>query len=250
MQKRTTREESERLSKRRAARILLEGILLLMVGAYFFYRSWKAFILLAPLLFPYYRYRQRQDMEKRKENLTLEFREAIAAVCVSMQAGYSAENAFKHALEEMKELFGETGDICLELKQIQQAVNNNVPLEQVLAECAERNGVAEMEDFAQVFLLGKRSGGDMNKIIQSTVSLISEKIEVKREIHTILSAKQMELKIMSIVPFGILLYIELASPGFFQVLYHNSMGICVMSGCLLLYLGAQLLGRKILDISV
>lgn len=228
----------------------MEGILLLILGAYFFYRSWMAFILLAPLLFPYYRYRQKQAMEKRKENLTLEFREAIAAVCVSMQAGYSAENAFKHALEEMKELFGESGDICLELNQIQQAVNNNVPLEQVLAECAERNGVAEMADFAQVFLLGKRSGGDMNKIIQSTVSLISEKIEVKREIQTILSAKRMELRIMSIVPFGILLYIELASPGFFQSLYHNSMGICVMSGCLLLYLGAQLLGRKILDIAV
>lgn len=180
----------------------------------------------------------------------LQFKEAIAAMCVSMQAGYSAENAVVHAAGEMKQLFGEKSCIYIELKHIIRAVDNNMPLEQELTDFAGRSGVSEIEDFAQVFLLGKRSGGDMQKMIQSTVSLISEKIEVKREIKTVLSAKRMELKVMSVIPFGILIYIGLVSPGFFHPLYYNPVGIVVMSGCLLLYMGALLLGKKILNIPV
>lgn len=224
--------------------------MLLAVGAYFFYRSWLAAVLFSPMLWPFFKYKQKQAAEIRREELMLQFKEAIAALCASMQAGYSAENAMLHATSEMKQLYGETSSIYLELQQLIHAVDNNVPLEQALIELAERSGVSEIEDFAEAFLLGKRSGGDMHKIIQSTVSLISEKIEVKRDIKTILSAKRMELKIMSLVPFGIVLYIGAASPGFFHTLYGNPAGICVMSVCLLLYVGALLLGKRIINIAV
>lgn len=75
-------------------------------------------------------------------------------------------------------------------------------------------------------------------------------METEREIQTVISARQMEQKIMNIVPFGILLYISAASKGFFDVLYKNVAGIIIMSICMAAYIGAVWLSNRIVDIEV
>ena len=80
--------------------------------------------------------------------------------------------------------------------------------------------------------------------------LISMKIEVEEEIRTVLTGKQMEEKVMSMVPFFIIFYIDLTSPGFFSVMYGNITGIVIMSACLLVYGIAVWLGERIMNISM
>ena len=52
------------------------------------------------------------------------------------------------------------------------------------------------------------------------------------------------------MPFGIILYMSLTSPGFLEVLYGNLFGVAVMTGCLAVYLFAWWLGNRIVDIEV
>ena len=56
----------------------------------------------------------------------------------------------------------------------------------------------------------------------------------------------MEWMIMKLIPFAILLYIELANPEYFDGLYHNTRGVLVMTGCLAVYLGAYMAGEMIM----
>ena len=49
------------------------------------------------------------------------------------------------------------------------------------------------------------------------------------------------------MPFAILLYVGSTYPGYFDSLYHNFQGIVVMTVCLLIYLGAYVLGDAILQ---
>ena len=90
----------------------------------------------------------------------------------------------------------------------------------------------------------------MTDILSRTITLIQSRIEVETEIQVMLSAKKMEQHIMDLVPFFIIVYIQLSSPGFFDVLYHNMAGILFMSICLVLYLSAFVLSEKILAIKV
>jgi len=55
---------------------------------------------------------------------------------------------------------------------------------------------------------------------------------------------------MSLMPAGIIMYLQLTSPGFLSVLYGNPFGIAAMSICLAIYATAYWLGRKIVDIEV
>lgn len=90
----------------------------------------------------------------------------------------------------------------------------------------------------------------MVSIIQSTVKQISDKIEVRREIETILAAKKYEFKIMAVIPYAIIGYMAVTFPEFMKCLYGNVLGIGVMTICLAGYLGAYYLGLKIITIDI
>ena len=47
-----------------------------------------------------------------------------------------------------------------------------------------------------------------------------------------------------------MLYMTITSPGFFDVLYHNAMGVLIMTGCLILYVVACFIADKILKIEI
>ena len=87
-------------------------------------------------------------------------------------------------------------------------------------------------------------------IIRNTASVIRDKNEVAEDIRTIISGRRMEQMVMNVVPFGIIVYLRLASPEFMEPLYGNAAGVAVMTGCLAVYALAIALGRKITDIKV
>ena len=125
-----------------------------------------------------------------------------------------------------------------------------IPMEQVLQEFSQRVELEDVRNFASVFTAAKRSGGDMVAIIQNTVSQISEKIEVKREIDIILASKKYEFRVMCVIPYVMILYLQLSFPEFMGVLYGNAIGIGVMTLCLTVYVGACMLGLRLIRIDV
>ena len=112
---------------------------------------------------------------------------------------------------------------------------------------AKRSHVEEIEDFADLFTMGKRTGGNLRQLMESCLETISESVEMQRQLRINLSSKQLEFRIMGFVPFGILTYIGMTSAGFFDSLYHNMSGILIMSICFVTYLLAYLWGTKIIE---
>lgn len=214
--------------------------------AYFFYRSFWAMIPLAAVgIFTFRRF-ARNKAEEAREELTAQFRECILSVATSLQAGYSVENAFLECRQDMALMYGEDALICDELSFIRRGLNVNITLEELLTDMAGRSGCDDIAQFSQIFSLAKRNGGNMAEIIRTSAGQIGKQIELRQEIKTLLGGKQMELNVMKVMPFGILLYIEMGNPGYFDSLYYNLTGVVIMTGCLGIYLGAYLLGDHIM----
>lgn len=214
--------------------------------AFFFYRSIWAFFPLSPVGLFFFRSLREKKLGKAREELTIQFRECILAAATSLQAGYAAENAFLQCAEDMKLMYGENSNICKELALIRRGLAINISLEELLLDLARRSGSEEISQFAVVFSLAKRNGGNMAEIINSSATLIGKQIEMRQEIHALLSGRKMELNIMKAMPFGILCYIGIANPGYFDMLYHNLTGVSIMTGCLGAYLAAFQLGEVVL----
>lgn len=214
--------------------------------AYFFYRSLLAVIPLSVVGVYAWRTIKKNKSRAARMELTAQFRECILAASTLLEAGYSAENAFLECRKDMVVMYGEKALICRELDFIRRGISVNIPLEELLEDVAARSGCDEITQFSQIFVLAKRNGGNMAQIIKSSAGQIGKRIELRGEVQTLLAGRRMELAIMKGMPFGILIYVGLGSPGYFDALYHNVTGIAVMTGCLAVYLGAWVLGEVIM----
>lgn len=227
-----------------------EGLLIVSLIAYLFYRSWIAWIGLMPLVLLFLRKKKAELAQKQRQELSLQFKDLILTVAANQKAGYSVENAFRESYRDMAMLYGEDAVICRELKYITAGLDNNVTPEKLLYHLGARSGIADIIQFADVFVIAKRSGGSMTEILSKTAEVIEQKTETDKEIQLMLGAKKTEQKIMNIVPFVIIFYVGSTSKGFFDILYHNLLGVVIMTVCLGFYFAAYTLSEKIVNIEV
>lgn len=171
-------------------------------------------------------------------------------LAASLLAGYAMENAFADAGKELRILHGEGNIMQRELEQMNRQVEMNQPLERVFAEFAAKYGVEEIINFSEILTFAKRSGGDFVEIIQRTVENIGSKMRIEEEIQTMIAQKKMEQKVMNFMPLFLLVYLDITSPGYLDVLYGNPLGVAIMTICLLGYAAAVWLSERMANIEV
>ena len=223
---------------------------LLTLTAWLYYREIWAVVFLIPVGILYYRMKKKECVRKKQQVFLLEFKEMIQSLAAGLNTGYSVENAVRETQKELMMVYPKEAVISKELAVMTRKLRLSMSMEQVFDEFARRVDVEDVQNFSVVFTAAKKSGGDMIAIIRNTVDQISGKIEVKREIETLLAAKKYEYKVMSIIPYAIIAYMRLSFPEFMSYLYGNVLGIGVMSVCLGIYAGAYVLGAKMVDIEV
>lgn len=243
-------QEFDFRTDRKRILFLLEALGITLLICQVFYSSLTAFIFLLPLTAAIYLQSKKREDEKRCQELVTEFKECMNSLLTALKAGYSCENAFRAAEEEMIVFYGKHSEIVCGLNRIVGGLDSNVPLEELLRGFASESRSEEIRDFAEIFAIARKSGGNMTDILQRTISQIQNRMDVEREIRVLMSSKKLEQTIMDVVPFGIIAYIGITSRGFFDVLYHNAAGVLIMTACLLAYLGAFVLSEKIAAIKV
>ncbi len=230
--------------------ILVQAALVTCFYAWFFYRNILGLVPVLTLGIIHYRNGMQDKHNKQTRKLRLQFQELLLAVETNMRAGYSVENAFREAQRQMRERFGEKDEFVGHMFSVCQGLEHNIALEQLLFRFGEESGVEEIQEFGEIFAAAKRSGGKMSEILVSSAQVIGRNIETEEEIQVLLTAKRMEGRIMQAVPFLLVLYLQMTSPDFFEVLYHNALGISVMTVLMILYAVAGVWLRKILEIKV
>ena len=230
--------------------LFLKGISIAAAVAYSFYNSFIAFFLLFPLVYVYVLRECQECLKKKKIQSGVQFADGLSSVSAALFAGYSVENAFKEAKKELELLYGKDCELASEFGIITKKIEMNKTVEDALEEFAKKSENEDIITFSEVFRFAKRSGGDLISIVKTAADNIRDKQNVKRDIEILVSAKRFEQKIMNIIPFAIILYLNLTMPDMLKPLYHNLFGICVMSAALICYMAAVFMSEKIADIEV
>lgn len=191
-----------------------------------------------------------ESADRFAKQLETEYREMFLSITGSLQTGYSIEKAFEEAGESLKILYGEKSVLIPHVRELNTKVRLRKPVEEAFVELSEKFDNEDLSDFAQIFRFGKRLGGDYVKNIRDTTRRITERVEVRQEIRSAIAQQQMELKIMTVMPLGILGYMKVSAPEFMEPSYGNVIGVAVMTVCLFIYAGAIVLGKKITDIQI
>ena len=228
----------------------LFAIALTALGSYIFYKSIIIFFILFPFCFLYPNLKRKYLIAEKKHKLVLEFKEAIMILSSLLNAGYSLENSVKEALVELRLLYSKDNLIIREFEYINQLIYMNISVEKAFDDLAYRSHSEDIKSFAKVLRIAKRSGGELESIISHTVNVIGDKVRVKEEIVTMTAAKRFEQSVMNIFPLFIILYIDISSPGFFNIMYTTIIGRLCMSMGLIVYLFAMYISKSLLNIEV
>ena len=250
MNGKNTDYEKYQYSVKEIIRYVSECVILCLVVDYLFYKNIWMLLLAVPLPVLYLKWKKKQLIRERKRRLNYQFRDALNSMSVAVQAGYSVENAVSACVRDLEQLYEKNADIAREFRYIENQQKVSVPVEDLFLDLGKRCRVEDIENFASILYTAKRSGGDLGNVIQKVARMLGDKIDVKKEIESTLAAKKSEQMIMSLMPAGIILYLQLASPGFLDMLYGNPFGIGAMSVCLAVYGTAYWMGKRIVEIEV
>ncbi|MCX7745771.1 MAG: type II secretion system F family protein [Clostridia bacterium] len=229
--------------------ILIAGIGLFAVGYIFFNNLFISIVLCGfSLLYP--RVKRKDIIQKRKHELNLQFKDALASISSSLSVGRSVEGSFKAAVADLNILYPE-GDAFMirELEQINRRVDMNETVESALADFAARADIDDITNFVDVFTICKSTGGNLIEVIRNTSNVIHQKIEIKNEIEVLIAEQKFSQKILNVMPFGLIIMISTSSPEFIKPLY-SPKGYVVMSIVLVLLVISYFISKKIVDIKV
>ncbi len=228
----------------------LKGFFLAMSITFLFYRSLS---MAAGISIGYgvcYIFRAEKEYRRKQQyEITLEFKEGLHGISAALGAGYSIENAIEEARKDLVFLYGEDSLLAGEFSRMGRQIGLNQPVEKVLLDFADRWQTEDILHFVKVFQTAGRTGGDLISITRLAAEKISQKIEVKREIQTMIAGKKMEGRIMNLIPLGMILYFWICSPGFLDCLYQDS-GKIVMTVLLIFYVFAYRWSERVSDIQV
>jgi tight adherence protein B len=239
------------MSKReRIFYILAAACVIFVVGMIFYQNPILSLILaVASLYFP--KIRTKQIISKRKRALNLQFKDLLYALSSSMSAGRSLEIAFKDALRDLEVLYpDENTPIMQETVYIVRCISMNMTVEDAISQFARRAHIEDIENFADVIRICKRSGGNLIEVIRSTSQMISDKIETKNEIETIITAKKFESRILTCTPIVMVAMLSVTSPDYMEPVFNTFIGAVVMTIAIIMFAIAFFISEKIMDIEV
>ena len=167
---------------------------------------------------------------RRRELLETQFRDFLYAVASSVAAGRQLRRALEDAELTLRSIYPQDAPLCTELAAI--------------------NHAEDIRDFVDVYVLCRRLGGDIEEVIQNTTRIMTDKMAIRREIRTLTAQKQLEGRIISVMPVLVILGLNVFSPDYLSVLYTTIAGRLLMTAALGGITAAFFMTQKLLDIRI
>lgn len=226
----------------------LVGIVIGCVAIQIFFGLWILTLLAIPIsLILGVKVYQNMLLNKRKNRLLMQFRDMLETVSSSLGSGRNVKDSFVGALDDLVSQYGEQSEIVYELQIIKSGLDNNINVEVLLQDFAKRSHNENIQNFADVFQVANRRGGNIRQIIYETKNVINDKITIEQDIQTMLSGKQNELNIMMVLPFIVVNQTK-AMQG--NTPEDFVFGLVVKLVAFAMFMIAYVVGRKMMDIKV
>lgn len=225
------------------------GMIVSGVVLYIFYESIIASIVIGAVCgLIFIPLRTKQVIKKRQQKLNNQFRSLLDALSTSIGAGKNMYDSFSNASEDLAVQFTADSDIVKEVNLIRSGIDNNIQIETLLLNFAERSGLDDVKNFANVFATCYKKGGNIKDVIKNTASIIGDKIEIQMELETMVAGQKNEQNIMLVMP--VVFIVVLKTMGGELIDLSSPVGILSVSISLLMFVVAYFVSKKILDIKL
>jgi len=236
--------------KERFMYTLIAASFIYIIG-YIFYHSHILAGLISLFGVFYPKMKTKDIIRNRKNNLNLQFSDMIYSLSSSLGAGQSIESAFNDVLKDLSIQYPDpTIDIMVEIEEIIRKLQLNETVESALQDFAQRSHLEDVQNFVDVFKTCKRTGGNLVDIIRNTSTIIHDKINIKMEIDTMISAKKFEQKVLSMIPIFLMIMLSMSAKDYMEPVFTTVLGRIGTTVSIILLGISTIISSKIMKIEV
>lgn len=223
----------------------------LMFISFLFYHSVLLSLLFSLISYPCISIYRSYLKDKRKKELSEQFRDALYSISASISAGRQISEALREACENMKILYQEEAILVKEFSfMVNRIFESRESEEVILKDFARRSNMDDIIIFVDTFIICRATGGDLIKVVAKASEIMIDKMTIEKEISTVTAQKRFEAKILAAMPILVLLFLQIASPDYMQVMYDTLIGKVLMTLSLVAILTAYFWSIKLTSIDI
>jgi tight adherence protein B len=229
--------------------IAIVYIIVSITIALLFYKSLTACVLSA-FLIPFVLNKiKAYKIEIRRKRLMEEFKDFLFSIASLIGARNSLRKSIQETVEVIHGIYGKDSVLKGELMEMHIKMEYMDDVE-VLKEFAQKTGIEDVYDFAQIYETCKYTGANMIAAITMASNVIIEKMTIEKEIYEIIHRKKKEGYIILIMPIAVLLLLNICAADYISVLYNNLEGKIIMTLVIFSYVIIYKLIERITDIRI
>lgn len=227
-----------------------KGLAIGSLIAWLFFKSLWGLLCVPVCVGLFWKQTKKKDEQRKQEKEQEYFVEYLGFLKEALLVGYSLEQAVGEGKKGMLTTVKEDEPFLRKVTRLERKMQLGTPVETAFSEWANEALCEDVGDFAEVLFIAKRTGGAVQQVIENTEHVIRDKQETLRYIRSVLHSREYEAKVMKVMPFAMLIYLRLFMPDFLTPLYHNAVGVGVMTTVLVVYFVLCLVVDKVTAVSL
>ena len=181
---------------------------------------------------------------KRVQRFEQLFPEALDMMARAMRAGHAFPTAIKMCGDEIAEPMGR------DFRLLSDEMNYGVPAAEALQNLALRVPLPDVSYFVVAVMIQRESGGNLAELLDSISGILRQRLKLMGEVRTLSAEGKLSAYILTSLPFGVALMVNIVNPEFMSVLWTDPAGLRVVGAALFMMVLGILWMRSIIRIRV
>jgi tight adherence protein B len=159
-----------------------------------------------------------RTLARRRNRFAEQLPDALQVVASALRSGHSLAGALAVVVESASE------PMKSEMQHVVAAEQLGVPIQDSMMVVAKRMASSDLEQLALVAELQREAGGNAAEVVDAVAETVRERFDLKRLIKTLTMQGRMSRWIVSALPIGILLILQIENPHYLHPLLASTGG--------------------------
>lgn len=185
-----------------------------------------------------------RTLARRRNRFAEQLPDALQVVASALRSGHSLAGALAVVVESASE------PMKSEMQRVVADEQLGIPIQTSLAVVAERMASRDVEQLALVAELQREAGGNAAEVVDRVAETVRERFDLKRLIQTLTTQGRLSRWIVSALPVGIVLFLQVENPHYLHPLLHSTGGKIVFALAAAWAVAGSFAIKKIVEIEV
>ena len=185
-----------------------------------------------------------RTLAHRRKKFAEQLPDALQVVASALRTGHSFAGALAVVVDSAAE------PMRSEMQRVVADEQHGVPIQTSLQIVADRMDSRDLEQLAMVADLQRESGGNAAEVIDRVAETVRERFDLKRLVDTLTMQGRLTRWIVSALPIGIVLILQIENPHYMHPLIESTAGKIVLGLAVAWAVAGSLVIKKIIEIEV